>query len=242
MIASDSGLNLNSVDLLLEEYEKRTKQYQTPVVEKVKKSKKKKAIAAVPVEESTPITQLTPEMFADAPQEGQHEEIIPVEELAEEFKDRYSDKDPLHLLTEEETRRLMTIDEVCELVDKNFGLDLVVMDLREKCSFAEYLVFVTGSSTRHMKTLAKSVVQELISRKLFKLKPTIEGETDEQWMVVDAGNIVVQVFSPEGRRSFDLERKWAFHSRADFEPTLEDLAKAYEPTKKGKKKRSMMEE
>ncbi|EFC46075.1 predicted protein [Naegleria gruberi] len=237
----------SSIESLLEEYEQRAKQYE---VEVEKKPRKKKSTTS----KKSPNTSI---ILNDGVEEAEIESVselnisnlenvsesylvepaeIPTVELNEDFSERYPE-DSFKLLTEEEVKRLLTIEEVCDLLDKNFGLDLVVMDLTEKCSFAEYLVFVTGSSHRHMKTLAKSVIKELTARKLFKLKPTIEGETDTNWMVVDAGNIIVQVFSPEGRKAVDLERKWSFHSKKDFEPTLEELANAIGENPKRKKKK-----
>lgn len=48
--------------------------------------------------------------------------------------------------------------------------------------------------------------------------PTIEGENCDSWMVVDGGNVVLQVFSAEGRAFYDLERKWAFTKIEEYEP------------------------
>ncbi|KAF0975871.1 hypothetical protein FDP41_005198 [Naegleria fowleri] len=232
-----------SIDSLLAEYEKRSKHYEAEVVEKKPRKKVKKVSSSSPVTTTTVVEEQSIQDInsIELPHELQQEVEpssveIPVVEMPEEFKDRYPE-DTLKLLTTEESKRLLTIYEVCELMDKHFGLDLLVMDLSEKCSFAEYLVFVTGSSYRHMKTLAKSVVDALHERQLYKLKPKIEGETDTNWMVVDAGNIVVQVFSPEGRRSYDLERKWAFTTKAEFEPTLEQLSKLMDQDIKKKKKK-----
>ncbi|KAG2386570.1 hypothetical protein C9374_002314 [Naegleria lovaniensis] len=223
-----------SIDSLLAEYEQRSKHYEAEVVEKKPKKKVKKVSKTVveeqPVEDNN-IVELPSEL-----QQQDTSDEIPLVREAEEFKDRYPE-DTIKLLTAEEANRLLTINEVCELMDKHFGLDLLVMNLSEKCSFAEYLVFVTGSSYRHMKTLAKSVVDALYERRLHKLKPKIEGEMDTNWMVVDAGNIIVQVFSPEGRRSYDLERKWAFTTKAEFEPTLEQLSSIFEKETKKKKKK-----
>lgn len=48
--------------------------------------------------------------------------------------------------------------------------------------------------------------------------PSIEGANCDNWMLVDCGNVIVHAFSAEGRAYFDLERKWAFEKKEQFEP------------------------
>ncbi|KAL9654366.1 hypothetical protein ABK040_010394 [Willaertia magna] len=245
-----------NIDTLLSEYEERMKNYQPQQqMNKVTTTIKEETEQNLSTnnennieEESNNSRLLTSKKNKKKRQEEQEElkkevddgsDLPTLEEaiqLQESFKDRYTN-DPIKILTEEEKRNLLTIDDCVQLLEENFVQDLLVMNLEGKCSFATHLIFATGSSYRHMKTLAKSILDEVIARKLFSLNPTIEGEQDSNWMIVDAGNIIVQVFSPEGRRYYDLERKWSFQTIEEYEPTLGQMLDNGENNKKGKKKK-----
>lgn len=86
------------------------------------------------------------------------------------------------------------------------GEEVRVLDLRGVCGFADYFVFATGGSDRHVRTLAEAAV-ETASR--VGQKPLgVEGKTVGRWVLVDLGDIVVHVFSEEAREYFGLERLW----------------------------------
>lgn len=108
------------------------------------------------------------------------------------------------------TGNLMSLEELLEILEESRALDLVVIDMRKKCGFCHYMVFTTGQNMRHMHVMAMRVVKDLRRRRIRGLNPSIEGEGSDIWMLVDCGNLVLNVFSPEGRAYYDLERKWAF--------------------------------
>lgn len=105
---------------------------------------------------------------------------------------------------------LMSLGDLLEILEESRALDLVVIDMRKKCGFCHYMVFTTGQNMRHMHVMATRVVKDLRRRRIRGLNPSIEGEGSDIWMLVDCGNMVLNVFSPEGRAYYDLERKWAF--------------------------------
>jgi ribosome-associated protein len=85
--------------------------------------------------------------------------------------------------------------------------DVVTLDVRGLTSVTDFMVVGTGTSNRHVKSLATNVSVEL---KKHGCKPLgIEGGQVADWMLVDAGDVVVHVMSPEARDFYDLERLWS---------------------------------
>lgn len=116
--------------------------------------------------------------------------------------------------------KLLTLQEYMAILDDHKAQDVVVMDLQTKCTFAAYMIFVTAQSYRHMKVIANAAVRELRLRNIPRLNAKIEGADSDDWMLVDGGNVVLQVFSAQGRVNYDLERKWLFQQITEFEGKL----------------------
>jgi len=91
------------------------------------------------------------------------------------------------------------------LEDKK-GEDILLIDIKEIASFTDYFVICTGTSGRMLDALAQSV-QETI-RDQHKKKGRIEGQSHDGWMVVDFGDVVVHLFSPDQRDYYKLEELW----------------------------------
>eukprot|EP01080_Neovahlkampfia_damariscottae_P000200 gene200-4446_t len=127
---------------------------------------------------------------------------------------------------ERQMGNLFDIEEYIKLIKEFKGIDLVVMDLKEKTNYTDYMVFVTGNGQRHMKTIASKLV-EMIKRKNLGLNVCIEGAECDDWMLVDGGNVIVQIFSEDGRNFYDLERKFCFEEP----PKSEDISKLLEEEK-----------
>lgn len=86
------------------------------------------------------------------------------------------------------------------------GNDLVEIDVREKTSICDVMVVVSGTSTRHVKSIADSVV---VQAKQHGCQPLgVEGEREAEWVLVDLGDVVVHVMLPRVREFYALERLW----------------------------------
>ncbi|MCL4823589.1 MAG: ribosome silencing factor [Anaerolineales bacterium] len=94
---------------------------------------------------------------------------------------------------------------VTALEDKK-GEDILLIDLKDVASFTDYFVLCTGSSDRMVDALAKSVVETFKGQQ--KRKGRIEGEAQHGWLVVDFGDVVVHLFSPDQRDFYRLEELW----------------------------------
>jgi len=110
-------------------------------------------------------------------------------------------------------------DLIMKALDQEKGEDIVSIDLAGKTAIADYMVIVTGSSSRQVTAMA-----EHIKEKLGKAGITarLEGAGTGDWVIVDAGDVIVHLFRPEVRSFYNLEKLWA----ADFSTTDYTLYKS----------------
>lgn len=87
------------------------------------------------------------------------------------------------------------------------AVDPVVIDVRALTSVMDYLVIASGSSSRHVKSLANNVVVEAKAEGFTPIG--MEGDGPGEWVLVDFGDIVVHVMQPAIRGLYDLESLWA---------------------------------
>lgn len=88
------------------------------------------------------------------------------------------------------------------------GIDILPLDVRRMTSIADYMVIVTGTSSRHVKALVDAVVEAAVAAT--GRKPIgIEGRQSAEWVLVDLGDVIVHVMQAEPRRFYDLERLWS---------------------------------
>lgn len=84
--------------------------------------------------------------------------------------------------------------------------DVTVIDVRDRTSVTDYMVIASGTSNRHVKSLADNVVLE--AKKHGQRPLGAEGEPGSDWILVDLGEVVVHVMLPATREFYDLERFW----------------------------------
>lgn len=92
-------------------------------------------------------------------------------------------------------------------IDDLKGQDIVAIDVHGKSSITDCMIICTGTSTRHVMSIADHVVQE--SRAAGMLPLGVEGEAAADWIVVDLGDVMVHVMQEESRRLYELEKLWS---------------------------------
>lgn len=102
----------------------------------------------------------------------------------------------------EETLRL-----VLACLDDAKAEDAVTIDLRGKTSIGDYMVVTSGRSHRHVAAVADHVLKDLHEAGRSGLR--VEGTPHCDWVLIDAGDIIVHVFRPEVRAFYNLEKMWA---------------------------------
>jgi ribosome-associated protein len=84
--------------------------------------------------------------------------------------------------------------------------NIVILDVREQASFTDYMIFASGSSTRHVSAIADSVVEAAKAANEPALG--VEGEDVGEWVLVDLGDVIVHVMLPDVRLYYELEKLW----------------------------------
>lgn len=85
--------------------------------------------------------------------------------------------------------------------------DVVELDVRGKSSVADYMVIASGTSTRHVNSIADEVVK--FAKELGVMPLGVEGEREAEWVLVDLGDVLVHVMLPRVREMYALERLWS---------------------------------
>lgn len=84
--------------------------------------------------------------------------------------------------------------------------EICVLDLRGVTSFTDTLMICSGSNTRQNQTISDEIEQEL--KKMGDIPHSVEGYTSADWILMDYGDYVVNIFSEKTRAYYDLERLW----------------------------------
>jgi len=85
--------------------------------------------------------------------------------------------------------------------------DTITIDLSGKTSIADAMVITSGRSNRHVGSIADRVLEGL--KKAGIPDARVEGKTHCDWVLIDAGDVIVHVFRPEVRAFYGLEKMWA---------------------------------
>ncbi|MEP3890125.1 MAG: ribosome silencing factor [Hellea sp.] len=98
-------------------------------------------------------------------------------------------------------------DQILAVLDEHSAQDTIEIDIRGKSSVADYMIVTSGRSNRHVGALADYVMRELKTRGHKDLG--VEGLEGCDWVLVDAGDVIVHMFRPEVRVFYNLEKIWS---------------------------------
>jgi ribosome-associated protein len=91
-------------------------------------------------------------------------------------------------------------------LDADKAEDITTLDLRDQTAIADYMIVASGRSSRQVVALAQKLEERLSALGLKNV--TIEGAEEGNWVVVDAGDIMVHLFRPEVREFYNIEKLW----------------------------------
>jgi len=109
-------------------------------------------------------------------------------------------------ITEKDEKFEAMTEALVEALEDIKAQDVLVIDVRGRCDFADRFILASGRSDRQLKAMAKSV--SVVAHSC-DMPAKIEGLEASEWLLVDLGNVIVHLFLQEARESFQLERLWS---------------------------------
>lgn len=95
---------------------------------------------------------------------------------------------------------------VLKSVDDDKAEDIVQIDLRGKSDVADHMVICSGRSSRQVASISEKLADRL--KQEMRLSVRMEGKETGDWVLIDAGDVIVHVFRPEVREFYQLEKMW----------------------------------
>ena len=96
---------------------------------------------------------------------------------------------------------------IIQTLDLNKAHDIVSINLKDKSSIADYMIIASGTSSRHIQSLSEQVLEKFRDNGLSNSK--IEGKESTEWKLVDGIDLIVNIFQPEKRKFYELEKIWS---------------------------------
>ncbi len=110
---------------------------------------------------------------------------------------------------------MLSVDELEQLavnaLEELKGNEITVIDVSEMTDVTSRMVIASGTSSRHVRSLAENVALE--AKRANEAPLGREGEDSSDWVLVDLGEVVVHVMMPEARDYYNLEKFWEEFSR-----------------------------
>lgn len=117
------------------------------------------------------------------------------------------------MLTEE------ILENSVKILDNKKAMNIKALKITDLTSVADYFVIVTGTSSTHIKSLADELETKLSA--MGQEPKHIEGKATG-WILLDYGNVVVHVFTPDSRENFNLEKLWSDAQEVDISSWVEE--------------------
>ena len=92
-----------------------------------------------------------------------------------------------------------------KILDDSKAEDIEVIDLRGQTSIADFMIVASGQSSRQIAGFADKLKDELLKH---GMKTRSEGETQGDWVVIDAIDVIIHLFRPEVREFYNIEKMW----------------------------------
>ena len=97
---------------------------------------------------------------------------------------------------------------ILQSLDDDQAVEMISIPLAGKSSIADHMVIASGRSTRQVASMAHKLQKRIKTE--FHRNPRVEGLQTADWVLIDAGDVIVHLFRPEVRSFYNLERMWSF--------------------------------
>ncbi|SNT18850.1 ribosome silencing factor [Sphingopyxis indica] len=97
---------------------------------------------------------------------------------------------------------------ILDQLDEDQAQEIISIPLAGKSSIADHMVIASGRSTRHVSAIADKLAQRIKQEAGRSVR--VEGLPNADWVLIDAGDVIVHLFRPEVRSFYNLERMWSF--------------------------------
>lgn len=125
------------------------------------------------------------------------------------------------------SRGLLDLEEVQKVLADVKADNISVVPVGHHCDWTDFMVFATGRSAWHVRNIAQALIYKVKQKQRGAermLLPTVEGEKEGKWIVIDSGTIIVHAFDEKARAYYNLERRWT--DETSSKEHTQDLEKA----------------
>ena len=98
-------------------------------------------------------------------------------------------------------------EHIASVLDEHSAQDMITIDIKGKSSVADYMIVASGRSNRHVGALADYVLRSL--KEIGFKSLGVEGQDAGDWVLIDAGDVILHIFRPEVRAFYNLEKIWS---------------------------------
>ena len=98
-------------------------------------------------------------------------------------------------------------NEIENILNANKAIEVQSIDLNGKTSIADFMIIASGNSSRHIQALSEILMEELKKKGIENCR--LEGQSSNDWKLIDAVDIIIHIFHPEKRKFYNLERMWS---------------------------------
>ncbi|XAR64433.1 hypothetical protein NMG60_11024768 [Bertholletia excelsa] len=124
-------------------------------------------------------------------------------------------------------KELLNLEEVQKVLTDVKADNVKVVPVGNQCEWTDFMVFVTGRSAWHVRNIAQALIYKVKQKQRGAqrmLLPSVEGEKEGKWIVIDSGTITIHALDEKARAYYNLERLWTAETIKEH---TEDLEKAF---------------
>jgi ribosome-associated protein len=119
-------------------------------------------------------------------------------------------------------RKLLNV--VTQTIFDKKGFNILVLDVKEICTMTDYFIIAEGTVDRHVRAISMAIIDQLTENNQHPLH--VEGQQIGDWIVLDYGDFVIHLFTPDLREKYSLEQLWKEGKVVDVQIETSKIEKA----------------